>query len=132
MEVSGKDFPQGQIGKVKISRLISGGNIISHWAHPRDLIYVNALVRHYFTEEKIIKTLEICEEVGINTIIADPGSGGLIHKYWNERGGKIQWISQGGIRQAVDNGAVGAFVNGTYADSLVKNGQVEKCRASRI
>src|SRR5208283_2807103 len=47
---------QGAIGKVKISRLICGGNLISGWAHSRDLIYVSNLLTHYFTDEKIIET----------------------------------------------------------------------------
>src|SRR5690242_11108175 len=38
---------QGRIGKVKISRLICGGNLISGYAHSRDLIYVSDLLLHY-------------------------------------------------------------------------------------
>jgi hypothetical protein len=33
--------PKGRIGKVEISRLIAGGNIISGWCHQRDLLYVS-------------------------------------------------------------------------------------------
>src|SRR4051812_4944957 len=32
--------PMGKIGEVKISRVICGGNLISGYAHSRDLIYV--------------------------------------------------------------------------------------------
>src|SRR5271165_6990053 len=30
-------LPMGKIGKLTVSRLISGGNLISGWAHSRDL-----------------------------------------------------------------------------------------------
>ena len=38
---SGGQFPTGKIGKVKISRIICGGNLINGFAHARDLIYVS-------------------------------------------------------------------------------------------
>ena len=89
-----KGLPAGRIGKVKISRLICGGNLIGGYAHSRDLTYVSSLLMHYFTDEKIIETLEICEENGINTVITGSGSAELIKKYREERGGQIQWILQ--------------------------------------
>ena len=36
----------GKIGNVSISRLICGGNLISGYAHSRDLIYVSNLLKH--------------------------------------------------------------------------------------
>jgi hypothetical protein len=41
---SGSDLSTGTIGKVEISRLICGGNLINGFAHARDLIYVSALL----------------------------------------------------------------------------------------
>jgi len=90
----GHKLPAGRIGQVKISRIICGGNLIGGFAHSRDLIYVSSLLNHYFTDEKIIETLQICEENGINTIITNTGSAGLLKKYRDERGGKIQWFAQ--------------------------------------
>ena len=87
-------LPTGKIGKVTISRLICGGNLIGGWAHSRDLIYVSSLLKQYFTDEKICDTLEICEENGINTINAGTSSLPVLRKYWDERGGKIQWLAQ--------------------------------------
>jgi len=84
----------GRIGKVKISRIICGGNLIGGFAHSRDLLYVSSLLNHDFTDEKIIETLQICEENGINTIITSPDSAELLKKYREERGGQIQWIAQ--------------------------------------
>jgi hypothetical protein len=120
-----KGLPAGKIGKVKVSRIICGGNLIGGFAHSRDLIYVSPLLKHYFTDEKIIETLQICEENGINTIITGSRSAPLLKKYWDERGGKIQWIAQctaqtddltGDVKKAVDGGAVGAFLIGNLGD----------------
>ena len=140
---SGKELPMGKIGKLKISRLICGGNLINGFAHGRDLIYVSALLRHYFTDEKIMETWELCEENGINTMIStvnSPYANGndptirVINKYWNERGGRIQWLAQcfpqsndltGRIKIAIDNGAVGAFIQGEVGDTWVRAGRVD-------
>ncbi|HUU18216.1 MAG TPA: hypothetical protein VMW72_13790 [Sedimentisphaerales bacterium] len=129
-----KGLPAGRIGKVKISRIICGGNLIGGYAHSRDLIYVSSLLNHYFTDEKIIETLQICEENGINTIITNTGSAGLLKKYWDERGGQIQWLAQctaetndltGDVKIAIDNGAVGAFVIGNIGDNWARNGRAD-------
>ncbi len=134
-----KGLPMGRIGNVKISRLICGGNLISSFAHSRDLVYVSSLLRNYFTDEKVLETLEICEETGINTAILrlDNHCIGLLKKYWNERGGEIQWIAQvkppktdlqhfrTDIKRAIDNGAIGAYIQGGAGDSLVKDGRVD-------
>jgi hypothetical protein len=135
-----KGLPTGKIGKVTISRLICGGNLINGYAHSRDLTYVSELVKHYFTDEKIIETWQVCQESGISTAIANVGRGGsenslrVFNKYRGERGGQIQWIAQcdifeddllGVIKLAIDNGAVGAFIQGGCADSFVRNGRVD-------
>jgi hypothetical protein len=130
----GNELPFGKIKNLKISRLICGGNLISGYAHSRDLIYVSDLVKRYFTNEKIFETLEICEENGINALITHALSGELLNKYWNERGGRIQWISQssGGVKDmtgeaklAIDNGAVGVFLRGNDADDLTKEKRID-------
>jgi hypothetical protein len=129
-----KGLPAGRIGKVKISRIICGGNLIGGYAHSRDLIYVSSLLTHYFTDEKIIETLQICEENGINTIITNTGSAELLKKYRDERGGKIQWLAQcsaktddltDDVKMAIDNGAVGAFVIGNVGDNWARNGRTD-------
>lgn len=125
-----KGLPAGRIGKVKISRIICGGNLIGGYAHSRDLTYVSSLLKHYFTDEKIIETLQICEENGINTIITGSGSAELLKKYREERGGQIQWIAQcvaqtndltGDVKKAIDAGAVGAFLIGNIGDLWIRN-----------
>ena len=129
-----KGLLAGRIGKVKISRLICGGNLIGGYAHSRDLTYVSSLLMHYFTDEKIIETLQICEENGINTIITGTGSAELLKKYREERGGQIQWIAQctaqtddltGDVKKAVDAGAVGAFLIGNIGDLWARNERID-------
>ncbi len=128
-------MPMGQIKDVKISRMFTGGNLISGFAHSRDLIYVSSLLQSYFTDEKVMETLELCEEMGINTAILrlDDHCKRILKRYWDERGGKIQWIAQvkvtpgdlSGITDAVDHGAVGVFIHGGVSDACVENGQVD-------
>ena len=61
-------IPCGAIGKVKISRMLLGGNLIAGHMHARDLKYVGSLFRAYATEEKILETLKVAEQHGINTV----------------------------------------------------------------
>ncbi len=130
------DLPMGRIGSYKISRMICGGNLISGFAHSRDLVYVSSLFKHYFTDEKIFETLRICEESGINTAILrlDDNVIRILKKYRKERGGKIQWIAQVKPKEnkltedsmrAIDNGAIGAYVQGGVADKFYLNNRVD-------
>lgn len=131
-----RGLPTGKIGKVTISRIICGGNLISGFAHSRDLIYVSGLLRQYFTDDKVMETFEICEELGINTAILrlDEHCIRIINKYWNDRGGKLQWVAQvkmtstdptSEAKAAIDNGAIGAFIHGGVADTFVANHRVD-------
>lgn len=133
-----KGLPAGKIGDVTIGRVICGGNLIGGYAHSRDLVYVSDLLKAYFTEDKILDTFELCEENGINTAVLFTGATQhvdtfrLLDKYWNERGGKIQFLAQvlptekdlfGNVKKAIDTGAVGAFVLGNVSDAWVRAGK---------
>ena len=129
-------MPTGKIGKLTVSRLISGGNLISGWAHSRDLQYVPSLMRAYNTPEKVLDTLQALEERGVNTIIADPAKNvmGVFARYWKERGGKMQWIAEGhpdlndwktNIKASVDFGASAIYVQGVIGDKWLNAGRVE-------
>ncbi|MBU6399852.1 MAG: hypothetical protein KGS61_06000 [Verrucomicrobia bacterium] len=133
---AGELLPTGKVGKLNITRLICGGNLVAGFAHSRDLIYVSELLRKYFTDEKVIQTLALCEAQGINTTILrlDDDTLRILKAYRKQHGGKIQWIAQVEIQedrladqfqQAVDNGAVGVFTHGGIGDDLVKRGKVE-------
>ncbi len=138
---SGKELPMGKIGNLKVSRLICGGNLINGYAHSRDLTYVSELLRNYFTDEKILDTFQLSEENGINTVIANVATGrgdentiGILKKYRQQRGGKIQWIAQadstpdnltGFLKKAIDNGAAAVFIQGACADNYAKTGRLD-------
>lgn len=125
-------LPTGRIRHVQISRLICGGNLISGYAHSRDLIYVSDLLKTYFTDEKIMETWAQCEAHGINTMICYPNDRHAIdvyRRYGQERGGKIQYIAQidpkpedlvTAVNDAVATGAVGAFLVGNAGDRWVR------------
>jgi hypothetical protein len=130
--MSDTGMPVGRIGNLTISRLIIGGNQFSGWSHSRDLKYLRDLFKAYATEERIMQTLQVAEEKGVNAIITSASD--YLRRYWNERGGRIQWIAQvhpkttdvtTDIQRAIDNGAVGAYVQGGVGDSFVKGGRVD-------
>jgi uncharacterized membrane protein YphA (DoxX/SURF4 family) len=132
-ELKGK-VPAGKIKDVILSRIIAGGNLISGFAHSRDLIYVSSWLKTYFTDEKVIETFWLCEACGINTVIVrtDENTIRILNKYW-KRGGKIQWLAQTyprgsditSVKKAIDNGAIGAYVAGNIADQIVYNKKIE-------
>jgi uncharacterized membrane protein YphA (DoxX/SURF4 family) len=125
---------QGQIGKLKLSRMILGGNLIGGWAHARDLIYVSDLVHAYHTDEKVFQTFQLAEACGVNTFITNPVLYKIINDYRRTTGGKMQFISDCGgtpenllelAQKAIDAGASACYVHGGIADGLVAKGQFD-------
>jgi len=119
------ELPYGRIGKVKVSRMILGGNLIGGWAHARDLIYVSKLVKAYHNRSKIFQTFDLAEACGVNTVLTNPALCGVINDYWRS-GGKIQFISDCGgkeiltaIQRSIDAGACACYIQGGIADELV-------------
>jgi hypothetical protein len=128
-------MPTGRIGKVEISRLICGGNLISGYAHSRDLIYVSPLLKHYFSDEKILETWARCEEQGINTMILYPADrrAAALYERYRSQGGRIQYLAQvnpekndllPAVKQAKDAGAAGVFLLGNLGDAWTREGDV--------
>jgi hypothetical protein len=93
--VNRKNMPVGKIGKLSISRVISGSNLISPNMHARDLLYMNALASQYNSEQKVLETLQKCEENGVNAIVLKNHNFQRMRlaRYWDELGGKMQWIA---------------------------------------
>jgi uncharacterized membrane protein YphA (DoxX/SURF4 family) len=143
-DLKGK-VPLAKIKDKEFSRLILGGNLLSGWAHSRDLIYVSQLVKAYHQKEKIFATLLIAEKCGINTLLTNPILCSLIDEYWKRGIGKIQFISDCSglnyndkgafpmpfneyldkVKRAVDTGAVACYIQGETADYYMKNGKPE-------
>jgi len=130
-----KPIPSGIIKGQNIGRLICGGNLISGYAHSRDLIYVSDFLKNYFTTEKVIETFKLCEASGINTtaVGASELPMQILQKYWKQ-GGKIQWIApvypdekdyKKIIDLVTDNGAMGVMLIGNLGDKWAREGKFE-------
>ncbi|MBN1464343.1 DoxX family membrane protein [candidate division KSB1 bacterium] len=132
---------KAKIGDVDFSRLILGGNLLSGYAHSRDLLYVSSLVRAYHNKDRIYATLLTAEKCGINTLLTNPILCTLIDEYWKRGIGEIQFISDCAglnydrgvyaipladyldrIKRAIDYGAVGCYIQGETTDYYLQNG----------
>jgi len=124
----------GAIGDLKLSRVILGGNLIGGWAHARDLIYVDKLVKAYHTDARVFRTFHMAEQCGINAIITNPALMRVINDYWKKEGGKIRFISDcghpdgllRGAQLSVENGASAIYTHGGVSDNWAKNGDYKK------
>jgi hypothetical protein len=132
-------LPKARIGKLEVSRLILGGNLLTHYTHSRDLKYVYNLAAHYNTDEKIMETLALAEQHGINTLsMHNPEHPMLVlRRYRKERGGKIQWIIcptaqidadlafyRQDIESLLKDGCEALYVWGVHTDAMVPQGKV--------
>lgn len=133
-------LPTGKIGKIDVSRLILGGNLLTHYTHSRDLKYVYSLAAHYNTDEKILDTLALAEASGINTVSMHnpPHPISLLRRYRKERGGKIQWIIcptaplgsdmskyRKEVEDLVKDGAEALYLWGVLGDGAVERGRID-------
>jgi len=124
------ELPYGQIGDLRLSRLILGGNLIGGYAHSRDLIYVSDLFNHYNTEQRVFQTLKICELSGVNSIILTPDEIDVIQKYNKLYKGNIQPIamvsSNEAVDTAIDKGVSAIYIIGNHCDWMVRDGKVDQ------
>lgn len=133
-------LPLGKIGKLYVSRMLLGGNLLTHYTHSRDLRYVYKLAEHYNTDEKIWETLAAAEANGINTVSMHnpPHPMEVLRRYRKERGGKIQWIicptariekDLSKYRQEVESlikdGCEAIYLWGVFGDALVAEGDID-------
>jgi hypothetical protein len=129
-------LPCGTLGKAKISRVMLGGNLVSGYMHSRDLMYVNHLFKAYATPEKIIETMRLAEQGGINTVF-ETGAD-FVQRYNKECNGHMQFIPhiqvkqdqpqrelEDHIQKQVDSGAVALYVWGVAGDTLTKAGAID-------
>lgn len=144
------EMPQGTLGKLKISRLILGGNLMGGGSHGRDLIYLPSLMKAYNTDRKVLETLELAERAGINTSLLSTGNMPLFNKYRELASAKMQVICQvymqkgfleflhhpvitaatvpdilTDIDRAIDYGVNAIYVNGSVAERFVELGRID-------
>lgn len=112
-------LPRGKIGDLEISRLLLGGNLLTHFTHSRELRYVYNLAKRYNTDEKILHTLALAEQHGINTLVIHnvPATMNILVEH-RRRGGKMQWITC--TAHALAKGDLNAFSR--QIDELVDYG----------
>ena len=123
---------KGKVGDMEVSRLLLGGNLLTHYTHSRDLRYVYNLTAHYNTPEKILETLALAEEHGVNTLVIHTVDSALrVLQEHRRRGGKMQWIicpttpiEPGLVKygehvmKMVDDGVDSIYIWGVHADRM--------------
>jgi hypothetical protein len=135
--------PMGKIGNLQVSRMLLGGNLLTHYTHSRDLQYVYNLCAHYNTEDKIHETMALAEAHGINTLSIHnpPGCVAMLKRYRQRYGGKIQWIIcpiaeisddmkayAEMTKELVDEGSEAIYLWGVRSDPLVAQGRMDLVR----
>lgn len=116
-------IPHAKIGKQEFSRVMLGGNLIGGWAHARDLIYADRLVKSYHTKEKIFETLAIAEKHGFNCQFLDITNVNWLVEYRRQKAGNFKFIIQANngakrspqdyldvVKQFIDEGASGFYM----------------------
>ena len=115
------------------SKIIMGGNLIGGWAHARDLIYVDDLVKAYHTRDKIIATFKMGEACGINAYLGHHSHIGIMTDYWEKADGTMRYIadcsSLDGALHCLDEGASAAYIQGETNDRLVREGKFDEIAA---
>jgi len=132
-------LPMGAIKGLRVSRMLLGGNLLTHFCHSRDLQYVYNLTAHYNTEAKILETLAIAEANGINTVSMHnpPVPMSILRKY-RKQGGKIQWIIcptadiapgmeaySREVKELINDGCDAIYLWGVRADELIAPDKIE-------
>ncbi|MFZ5940315.1 MAG: hypothetical protein ACOYXB_07055 [Bacteroidota bacterium] len=135
-------LPKGKIKGIEFSRMILGANLISGYAHARDLRYANSLFKAYNTNRKVFETLQLCEASGIDTICVTNGNNEVLKLYRRYYGSDIKTIFQifpaqygqtefkpdeykKDIDLAAENGATAMYVQGGVADSLLRQNRLD-------
>ncbi|MBN1396228.1 MAG: hypothetical protein JW959_14490 [Pirellulales bacterium] len=133
-------LPSGRIGNLRISRMLLGGNLLTHFTHSRDLRYVYDLAAHYNTDEKILETLAVAEQNGVNTVsMHNPKHPMSLLRKHRKQGGKIQWIICPTaridehhmeaytlqVKELIDDGCEAVYLWGVWGDQLTSQRRVD-------
>jgi len=125
-----KPMSKATIKGLDFSQIIMGGNLISGWAHARDLLYVSDLVKAYHTRDKIFATFKMGEACGINAYSSGPSNIDIMTDYWENAGGTLRFIVQAHTLDealdCLDKGASAAYIQGEANDRLVREGKFDE------
>jgi hypothetical protein len=112
---------------------------LTHFTHSRDLQYVYRLAAQYNTEAKILQTLALAEQNGINTLVIHtvPSTYGILKKH-RARGGRMQWIIcptapvepdftayEKQVEELARDRVEAVYLWGVRADELVVKGRID-------
>ncbi|MBM3861068.1 MAG: hypothetical protein FJ395_15670 [Verrucomicrobia bacterium] len=131
-------LPVGKIGKLNITRLILGGNLLTRYHHSHGLGYVGKLVKSYNTDAKVRETIELAEASGINTLSVNvtPAVCKVLNDH-RKNGGKIQWILystsnldefeqyRAGLHRMATDGTEAIYIWGVHADRYIADGKLD-------
>jgi len=124
-----KPMEKATIKGLDFSKVIMGGNLIGGWAHARDLLYADDLVKAYHTRDKIIATFKMGEACGINAYLGHHSHIGIMTDYWENADSTMRYIadcsSLDGALHCLDGGASAAYIQGGTNDVLVKEGKFD-------
>lgn len=135
------ELPTGKLGNLTISRMVLGCNLIGGWAHARDLIYADSLFKAYNNERKIIETLRLAEQAGINTTFMVTQYYDTFNKYKNIYNSKMQSICQAmlpekdffsDINKAMEAGPTAIYIQGGEGDKYVRDGKLDMLKKAVI
>jgi len=130
-------LPMGKIGKLNITRLILGGNLLTRVQHAHGLRYLSKLVKSYNTDSKVRETIELAEASGINTLSVNitPSVCKTLNDH-RKNGGKIQWILyttssieefdtyRDELHRMATDGAEAIYIWGCHADVYAVQGKL--------
>jgi len=122
-------LPSIQLGKHRISRLVTGSNPILGYSYLGT--HTDAQMKEYFTVERTVDLLERCERAGITAHqFANPDRALPYLRSLRERGSKLQFIclhaDRAGIREAVALTQPIAIVHhGGVTDRLFAEGKAD-------
>ena len=128
-----KPMEKATIKGLDFSKMFMGGNLIGGWAHARDLLYVDDLVKAYHTRDKIIATFKMGEACGINAYLGHHSHIGVMKDYWENADGTMRYIadcsSLDGALYCLDEGASAAYIQGETNDRWVREGKFDDIAA---
>jgi hypothetical protein len=122
--------PQIRLGRHTISRVICGANPFNAGSHLS--VFFNQELRRYYTPEQVLKTLNRCQQVGINCWQSTSGDLDL-HRRLLDEGGKLSFLSletadSQKIPDLVRAGCVGIAHHGEFTDRMFKQGKIDELR----
>lgn len=127
-------LPTIPFGPYRLSRLIVGANPINGGSHLSR--FVNLQMKRYFTPERVLWLLRVCEAEGINTWQSNPANLDLYTQHRAEGGG-LHYVSLAHddpqmpdvIERILKSGAIAIAHHGEFTDQLYKEGRLDAVRA---